>query len=117
LIISDEVTYIGVLMGMQELGIHYPQDIKLVVQGTKGEDYKCAYLPPRLMFNPEQVATCTVDTLLHMIRENIQSLSTVRFAPLLEENNAGSKNSDEKAPAVRLKDEQPDPNKSLCHSL
>ena len=83
LIISDEVTFLGVVMGMLELGIRYPEDLQLVVQSSTGEEDKCVYSPARLDFCPEQVATHAVDSLLRMIRDGVRTVSTVRFAPIL----------------------------------
>jgi len=81
LLVSDEVAFIGVVMGMMELGVRYPEDLKLVVQGSTKAENPCVYSPPRLTFCPEQVGTNTVDSLLRMIREEVQTVPTVRFSP------------------------------------
>ena len=83
LIVSDEFTYYGVICGMLELGVRYPQDLELVAQLTEGAPEDTLYKPPRLVFSPRMVAWQTFNAISGMIRDRMQEIPSVRLSPTL----------------------------------
>lgn len=84
LLVSDDVTYIGVQMAMLELGVRYPQDLQLVVQGAEGGAFDGIYRPDRLVFSAENTAQRMVECLLGMIRDKQFTVPAIRVSPILQ---------------------------------
>jgi DNA-binding LacI/PurR family transcriptional regulator len=83
LIVSDEFSYYGVVCGMLELGVRYPQDLELVAQLTEGAPEDTLYKPPRLVFSPRMVAWQAFNAISGMIRDRMREIPSVRLSPTL----------------------------------
>jgi len=84
LVISDEISFLGVVMAMLNKNVRYPNDLHLVVQGTEGTLQKCMFAPPRIVYSPAYCANLTVQQLMILIRGKTASVPSVRFAPILQ---------------------------------
>jgi DNA-binding LacI/PurR family transcriptional regulator len=87
IVVSDEIAFLGVVMGMLELGVKYPRDLKLVVQRTKESKEMCIFSPPRLIFSIEDVASLAVNQIVRMVQEKINTFPTIRVSPELREES------------------------------
>ncbi len=93
IVVSDDIVFIGVMIAMLQLGVRYPEDLKLVVQGTVEAKELNVFMPPRLMFSVADVASLAVNQIVDRVQKKIFGASNIRVSPKLMEHaitaNAG----------------------------
>jgi DNA-binding LacI/PurR family transcriptional regulator len=62
ILVSDDVTYLGVVIAMLGLGVNCPNDIKIVTQLTEGAVPNSIFNPAWLVFSPKDFAWQAIKT-------------------------------------------------------
>ncbi|OHB56283.1 MAG: hypothetical protein A2Y12_02515 [Planctomycetes bacterium GWF2_42_9] len=86
LVVGDDVLFSGIVCGMIELGIKYPDDIQLVSLGLKGVDNSLKYKPARLVFDPDYTAHIVCVNIIEMIENHKSTMPSIKIVPYLEEH-------------------------------
>ncbi len=84
ILVTDEVTYLGVAIAMLELGVKCPRDIKIVTQLTEGAVENSIFNPAWLVLSPKAFAWQAFNTIVGMIKTNTMFVPTVRLSPRLQ---------------------------------
>lgn len=84
ILVTDEVTYLGVVIAMLELGVHCPNDIKIVTQLTEGAVPNSIFNPAWLVLSPKDFAWQAFNTIIRMIKTRAMQVPTARISPRLQ---------------------------------
>jgi DNA-binding LacI/PurR family transcriptional regulator len=84
ILVTDDVTYLGVVIAMLELGVNCPRDIKIVTQLTEGEIPNSIFNPAWLVLSPNNFAWQAFNTITGMIKSGTVQVPTVRISPRLQ---------------------------------